>query len=67
MSRWQSLAWPVSARCWNGQIVRVTGTDGASSVILRSRVPNVPRRNPKSESEGLSLTQLGDDILLDVE
>lgn len=63
MSRWHLLAWSVSARCWSGQI----GTDGGSPVMLRFRFPNLPRRNLWNESGELSLTQLGDDILLDVE
>lgn len=65
-SRWQSLACPVPARCWNRQIARVTGSDGGSPVILRSRVPNLPRKNLRDESGGLSLTQLGDDKQLDM-
>lgn len=35
--------------------------------MLRFRVPNLPRRNLWNESGELSLTQLGDDMLLDVE
>lgn len=51
-----------------GRLGRVTGTDGVRPCYCGARPrdrPYLPRRNLDNESDGLSLTELGDDILLD--